>query len=84
MSTTGFATADYNFRPIFAKGIVVLLLFIGAGAGSTAGGFKISRIVLFVKCAYRELLHTLQPRKVAVVRFEGKPMPENTLAQLGV
>ena len=84
MSTTGFATADYNFWPLLAKGIVVVLLFIGACAGSTAGGFKISRIVLFTKCAYRELQHTLQPRKVSVVRFEGKPVAENTLAQLGV
>jgi trk system potassium uptake protein TrkH len=63
---------------------VVVLLFIGACAGSTAGGFKISRIVLFAKSAYRELQHTLQPRKVAVVRFEGKPVQENTLWQLGV
>ncbi|MDD6681648.1 MAG: TrkH family potassium uptake protein [Clostridiales bacterium] len=84
MSTTGFATADFNLWPIFAKGILVALMFIGACAGSTAGGFKISRIVLFAKSAYREVLHTLQPRKVAVVRFEGKPVQENTLLQLGV
>ena len=84
ISTTGFATADYNLWPLLAKGIVVVLLFIGACAGSTAGGFKISRLVLFTKSAYRDFQRALQPRKVAVVRFEGKPVAEDTLAQLGV
>lgn len=83
-STTGFATADFNVWPLFARAILLLLLCLGACAGSTAGGFKLSRIILLVKSAYRDLRHTLQPRKVAVVRMEGKPVQEETLSQVGV
>ena len=83
-STTGFSTADFNVWPLFAKAILLLLLCLGACAGSTAGGIKLSRILLLVKSAYRDLRHTLQPRKVAVVRMEGKPVQEATLSQVGV
>ncbi len=83
-STTGFSTADFNLWPLLSRAILLLLLCFGACAGSTAGGFKISRILLLGKSAYRDLEHTLQPRKVAVVRFEGKPVAENTLTQVGV
>ena len=84
MSTTGFATADFNLWPLIARAILLLLMCMGACAGSTAGGFKMSRVVLLFKSAYRDLEHTLQPRKVAVVRLEGKTVPEGMLAQLGV
>jgi len=84
VSTTGFATADFNLWPLFARALLLLLLCFGACAGSTAGGFKLSRILLLFKTAYRDLEHTLQPRKVAVVRFEGKPVAESTLTQVGV
>ena len=84
ISTTGFASADFNLWPVFAKGILVLLMFIGACAGSTAGGFKVSRIVMLVKSGFRDVRHTLQPRKVAVVRMDGKPVQEGTLSTLGV
>jgi trk system potassium uptake protein TrkH len=83
-STTGFSTTDFNLWPLFARAILLLLLCFGACAGSTAGGFKLSRILLLFKTAYRDLEHTLQPRKVAVVRFEGKPVAETTLSQVGV
>ena len=84
MSTTGYATADFNLWPTFARALLVVLMCIGACAGSTAGGFKISRLVLLLKSGFRDLQRTLLPRKVAVVRFEGKPVAESTLTQLGV
>ena len=84
VSTTGFATADFNLGPLLARALLLLLLCFGACAGSTAGGFKLSRILLLFKTAYRDLEHTLQPRKVAVVRLEGKPVAESTLTQVGV
>ena len=84
MSTTGFASANFNLWPLFARMLLVILIFVGACAGSTAGGFKVSRIVLLVKSAIREIQRTLQPRKVAVVRFEGKPVQESTLGALGI
>ncbi len=84
ISTTGFATADFNFWPLLARTLLLLCMCIGACAGSTAGGFKTSRMLLLGKSAYRDLEHTLQPRKVAVVRFEGKAVQESTLTQVGV
>ena len=84
ISTTGFTTADFNVWPLIARAILLLLMCTGACAGSTAGGFKISRVLLLIKSAYRDLEHTLMPRKVSVVRFEGKAVSESTLAQLGV
>lgn len=83
-STTGFATADFNQWPVIVKGILVMLLCFGACAGSTAGGFKISRVVLLFKSALRDLRHTLMPRKVSVVRVDGKAVQEETMSQLGV
>lgn len=84
MSTTGFASADFDLWPVFVRTVIVVLTFVGACAGSTAGGFKVSRIVLLAKSAIREIQHTLQPRKVAVVRFEGKAVQESTLGALGI
>ncbi len=83
-STTGFGTTDFNAWPLIARAVLLVLMCVGACAGSTAGGIKVSRILLLGKSAFRDLEHTLQPRKVAVVRMEGKPVPENTLAQVGV
>ena len=84
ISTTGFGTADFNLWPLFSRTLILLLMCMGACAGSTAGGFKMSRVLLLGKSAYRDLEHTIQPRKVAVVRLEGKAVAENTLAQVGV
>ena len=84
VSTTGFGSADFNVWPLFSKTLLLLLLCLGACAGSTAGGFKLSRVLLLGKSAYRDLEHTIQPRKVAVVRLEGKAVQESTLAQVGV
>ena len=83
MSTTGFATADFNLWPLAARFVLILVMCIGACAGSTGGGFKVSRVALLVKAGYRDLQHTLQPRKVSVVRYDGKPVQESTLSSLG-
>ncbi|MBR5109010.1 MAG: TrkH family potassium uptake protein [Clostridia bacterium] len=84
VSTTGFGTADFDLWPLFSRTLLLLLMCMGACAGSTAGGFKTSRVLLLGKSAYRDLEHTLQPRKVAVVRLEGKTVQESTLSQVGV
>ena len=79
ISTTGFATADFNLWPTLSKGILLLLMFSGACAGSTAGGLKISRIVLLVKQVRSHLRHMLHPRSVESVRLEGKVVDKETL-----
>ena len=84
MSTTGYGTTDFNLWPIAAKIILMMLLFTGACAGSTAGGMKICRIGMMCKQSIREVRRTIQPRKVQVVRFEGKAVEEDTLHQVSV
>lgn len=79
VTTTGYATADFNLWPGFSKTILLLLMFTGSCAGSTAGGFKISRIVLLVKMIRREVKRMLHPRSVGAVRFEGKKVEEPVL-----
>lgn len=79
ITTTGYATADFNLWPELSKAILLLLMFTGACAGSTAGGFKLSRVVLLLKMIRREVKHMLHPRSVAAVRFEGKKVDETVL-----
>ena len=82
LTTTGYASADFNLWPGLSRTMIFILLFIGGCAGSTAGGLKISRVAILFKCARRELRRLLHPRSVQTVRFEGKPLDEAT--QTGV
>ncbi len=79
ISTAGFATANYDLWPALSKGIIVLLMLLGACAGSTAGGLKLSRVTILVKNTFREIKHMVQPRSVNVVRMDGEVVPEGTL-----
>lgn len=79
MTTTGYATADFNMWPGFSKAVLVTLMFIGGCAGSTAGGLKVSRIMLLVKTVYKDLKRTLHPRAVSSVKFEGKKIDDQTV-----
>ncbi|MBQ1966864.1 MAG: TrkH family potassium uptake protein [Clostridia bacterium] len=79
ITTTGYATADFNSWPIFSKTLLFLLMFLGGCAGSTAGGFKLSRVMMLIKNAKRELQRMLHPRSVAVVKFEGKRVDDITI-----
>ncbi len=79
ITTTGYSTVDFNLWPSFAKGILLILMFIGGCAGSTAGGIKVSRTVLISKQIRREIQKMLHPRSVKSLRFEGRPVEEQTL-----
>ena len=79
ITTTGYSTADFNMWPDLSKGILFILMFIGGCAGSTAGGLKVSRVMMLFKSAGRELKKVLHPRTVSTVHFEGKPLDESTL-----
>ena len=83
ISTTGFATADFNLWPGMSKTILLILMFVGGCAGSTAGGFKISRIVMLGKIIKRELHKLLHPRAVETVKLDGKRVDEKTISSLG-
>ena len=79
VTTTGYATADFNLWPQFSKAILLLLMIVGACAGSTGGGLKVSRAVMLFKTVGREIRHLLHPRSVNSVRFEGKQVDGATL-----
>jgi trk system potassium uptake protein TrkH len=72
VSTTGFATADFNLWPALSKTLIVLLMFMGACAGSTGGGIKVSRIVILVKGAIRELGMIIHPKQVKKISLDSK------------
>ncbi len=82
VSTTGYATDNFDLWPIAAKMLILVIMFFGSCAGSTAGGMKICRIGMLSKQAVREVRHTIQPRKAMVVRFEGKAVDEGVLRQV--
>ena len=77
ISTTGYATTDFNLWPNLSKNILLILMFIG-GAGSAAGGIKVSRIVLLFKLISNEVKRMLHPRSVSSLRFEGKTVDGHT------
>lgn len=72
ISTTGFGLTDVNKWPEFSKTIIIILTFIGASAGSTGGGFKISRIILLFKEVRKEFSLLVHPRNVKLVKMDGK------------
>ena len=79
ISTTGFATADFNLWPEYSKFLLVLLMFVGGCAGSTAGGLKVSRVMLLFKSCTIEVKKMLRPRCVENVRLDGKPVDGQTV-----
>ena len=79
ITTTGYSSCDFDQWPTFAKSILVALMFIGACAGSTGGGMKISRLVILLKSIRREIAQTLHPSVVTPVRVDGKPLDQETI-----
>lgn len=84
VTTTGYSTTDFNTWPVMSKTVLLLLMIVGACAGSTAGGLKVSRVVLLFKAVSREFKKMLHPRSVRVVKMEGKTVEEQTLSSVTV
>lgn len=72
ITTTGFASTDFNQWPEFSKTILILLMFIGACAGSTGGGIKVSRLILMLKTVKKELLFYVHPRNIRKIKLNGR------------
>ena len=72
MSSTGFATTDFNLWPEFSKMVLVLVMMIGACAGSTGGGIKVSRIVILAKSLKKELEVNVHPRNIKKIKLNGR------------
>ncbi len=83
VSTTGYATADFNLWPGLSKTLLLLLMIIGGCAGSTAGGLKASRVILLVKSVFREFKKSLHPRSVNVVKMDSKRVDEQIVSGVG-
>ena len=79
MTTTGFATADFNLWPELSKTLLVLLMFVGACAGSTGGGMKVARVLLLFKAGHRSIKRMLRPRSVSGVQIDGQTVSEETI-----
>jgi len=84
ITTTGFTTADYNLWPNFSKTILVLLMFVGGMAGSTAGGLKVSRLVILVKSMLREVRTLISPRSVKVIKLDGQGLNDRVVSDVNI
>ena len=82
MSTTGYATTDFNQWPSLSKALIFLLMFMGGCAGSTAGGFKCARVVILIKKVRCEIKKLLHPRSVNVMRFEGNSVDSQVVSSV--
>ena len=79
MTTTGFASADFTLWPAMSQVVLVLLMFIGACAGSTGGGLKVSRVIILVKTAIREVKRSVKPKSVYLVRCDGEAVEHSVV-----
>lgn len=82
ISTTGFATEDFNLWPAFSKSILVLLMFIGACAGSTGGGMKVSRCIMLSKGAAHEVKRILHPKQVKKITMDKRVVEHEVVRSL--
>ena len=80
MTTTGYATTDFDLWPAFSKGLLMMIMVVGACAGSTGGGMKCARVLLLFKSLRRNIRQVLNPRTVQVVRNNGKVVDEKIIA----
>lgn len=84
ISTTGFSTADFNNWPELSRTILVLLMFVGACAGSTGGGMKVSRVIILFKNLGRELRVMIHPKQVKKITMDGRPVEDETVHSVSV
>lgn len=82
ITTTGYSTADFDLWPSFSKTILVILMFVGACAGSTGGGIKVSRIAIAFKTVKKEMSSLIHPRSIKILKYEGKPIEHTVLRSI--
>ena len=84
ITTTGFATADFNLWSATSKSVLVLLMFIGACAGSTGGGLKVSRLIILIKTIFKELTSYTHPKSIVKIKMDDKPIEHEVVRSANV
>lgn len=84
ISTTGFSTEDFNLWPELSRSLIVLLMFVGACAGSTGGGIKVSRIIILIKGMVKELELIIHPKQVKKIRMDGHQIEHETVRSVNM
>lgn len=84
ITTTGFATADFNLWSATSKSTLVLLMFVGACAGSTGGGLKISRLIILIKTIFKELTSYTHPKSIVKIKMDDKPIEHEVVRSTNV
>ncbi len=84
ITTTGYSTADFNLWPSTSKTILVMLMFVGACAGSTGGGIKVSRFVIMFKTVVKELRSYIHPKSIQKIKMDDKPVPHEVVRSINV
>lgn len=79
ITTTGYATQDFGLWPTFSQTILVVLMFVGSCAGSTAGGLKVGRLIIMLKAVLADMKRMLHPNAVTTVRYEGRALTEKQI-----
>ncbi len=84
ITTTGYATVDFELWPMFSKSILIAVMFIGACAGSTGGGMKVSRIVIYVKTLKKEISGMIHHKSVKIIKMDGKTIEHSVIRNANV
>ena len=84
ITTTGYATADYNNWPMLSQCILLMLMVVGACASSTGGGIKVSRLLMIGKCIKREIMRLVHPKNVSIIKVNGKKVSEEGTRTLSI
>lgn len=84
ITTTGFSIVDFNLWPVFSKTVLFLIMLVGACAGSTGGGFKVSRLVVLFKSIKQEIMAVVHPRSVKKLRMDGRGLSDNIVHSIKI
>lgn len=84
ITTTGFATVDFDIWPMFSRSILICIMFVGACAGSTGGGMKVSRILIYFKTLKKELSCMIHQKSIKIINMDGKPILHNVVRNANV
>ena len=84
ITTTGYGTVDFNLWPMFSKNVLVAIMFIGACAGSTGGGMKVSRLLIYAKTVKKEIVGMIHQKSIKILKMDGKTVEHSVIRNVNV